>query len=139
MPDATLLAARDVALDTFGVSATFVPLSGTGPVTVRGVLRPERDEVAEFPELRGVLGAERPAWAFAIAFEDCPGRPVAGDRVTILDFGTLQLRGVKSDPHALWFLTSGFLVESEDTEPDTLEPGIYMPAGLGFSTAESLL
>lgn len=138
MADATLLAARDVALDTFGVSATFVPLSGSGPVTVHGVLRPERDEVAEFPELRGVLGAERPAWAFAIAAEECPARPVAGDRVTILDFGTLQLRGVKSDPHGLWWLTSGFLVAEED-DTDTLTPGIYMPAGLGFSTAESLL
>lgn len=139
MADATLIMAQESALILHGVSAELVPIAGSGPVTCRGVLRPERDEVAEFPELRGVLGAERPAWAFAIPQSDLAVRPVSGDRVTIEDdWGTLQLRGVRSDPHGLWWLTSGFLVVDEDEVSD-LEPGIYMPAGLGFSTAGSLL
>ena len=129
-------AVRDVALSQGGEGATYVPKSGTGAFACTAIVRPVPDEVAEFPELRGVLGAERPGWAIALSQDECMVRPVPGDRVTLDAVGTLQLRGVRSDAHGVWWLCTGFVVAAEVS---TFGPSIYMPCGLGFATAGSLL
>lgn len=136
MADAVLSVARDAALACGGASAAYVPVSGSGPLALLAIVRPLRGEVADFPELRDVLGAERPGWAMAVSQDDVAGRPRVGDRLTFDAPGTIQVRAVRSDPHGLWWLLSGFLVEDESA---ALEPGIYMPIGLGFSMAGSLL
>ena len=118
MPAAILTAARDLALARGGAAATLVPRSGSGPIDCVAILRPERDEVADFPELRHARGAERPGWAFAFSQDDVPIRPVPGDRVTFAMGATLQVRGVRSDPHALWWVCVGFVVEDEVVTTD---------------------
>ena len=137
MADSTLTLNADVALSLHGASATYVPQTGSGPVACLALMRPLRDEVAEFPALRDVRGAERPSWAVSFRQSDLPGRPKPGDRVTFAMGVTMQLREVRSDPHTLWWITSAFVVE--DTTTDLLGLSIYMPRGAGFSTAGSLL
>ena len=138
MPHPTFLAALAPALAQARVACEVTPQSGAGPYTARVVVRPQPDEVAEFPELRGILGAERPAWQLNFEVADYVGRPVAGDRVTTTVTGdTYQLRHVQTDRLGIRWLCAGFLVEDE--VPATLAPSIYMPAGCGFATAGSLL
>lgn len=125
------------ALALASVACEVTPVAGTGAFASRVVVRPEPDEVAEFPGLRGVLGAERPGWRLNLLQTEYVGRPKAGDRLTTANGSTYQLREVESDRLGLRWLCRGFPVVEEAT--DELLPQIYMPCGLGFSAAGSLL
>lgn len=127
----------ELAATLASVACEVTPTSGTGTFASRVVVRPQKDEVAAFPELRGILGAERPAWTLNFLQSDYVARPVAGDRLTIAAGLTYQLREVASDRLQLRWLCAGFLVEDDAATADLLS--IYMPCGAGFSTAGSLL
>ncbi len=126
------------ALALASVGCEVTPRAGTGAFPSRVVVRRAPDEVADFPELRGVLGTERPGVPLNFLQADYVGRPAAGDRVTMPNGETYQLRGVQSDRLQFRWLCTGFLVDT-DVGDDALTPAIYMPCGLGFATAGSLL
>ena len=137
MPDARLLATIAPALALASVGCEVTPAAGTGTFASRVVVRPEPDEVDAFPELRGARAAERPGWRLHLLQTEYVGRPKSGDRITTAAGQTYQLREVASDRQGLRWLCTGFLV-IEDADA-ALEPQIYMPVGLGFSTAGSLV
>ena len=118
MADALHLLALSLAHDFGSVAGELVPASGTGPISCSVVVRPQRDEVAQFPELRGLLGAERPGWLVNFTQADVMVRPMAGDRVTVGDT-IYQLRGVQSDVLGIRWLTTAFVVDeaTADTSP----------------------
>jgi hypothetical protein len=111
MADALHLLALSLAHDFGSVAGELIPKSGTGPISCSVVVRSQRDEVVQFPELRGLLGAERPGWMLNFTQADVMVRPVAGDRVTVGDT-IYQLRGVQSDVLGIRWLTTAFIVEA---------------------------
>lgn len=111
-----LVLSRDYS--SSGVAGELVPLAGSGAVACTAIVRPTGDEVADFPELRSLLGAERPAWHLNFDQRDVAVRPVAGDRWTDADGRTFQLRHVRADGLGLQWLCTGFLVEPEVADAD---------------------
>jgi hypothetical protein len=120
MADAIHLLALSVGHLFRGVPMELVPASGSGPVSCSVVVGPERDEVADFPGLRGVLGVERPGWQLNFDQRDLLVRPMPGDRVTG-EGVTYQLREVRSDVLGTRWFCRGFIVEPE-----------VVPVGDGF-------
>ena len=117
MPDALHLLTLSLAHDFGGVAGELVPKAGTGPISCSVVVRPQRDEVVQFPELRGLLGAERPGWMLHFQQSDVMVRPVAGDRVTV-GATIYQLRGVQSDVLGIRWMTTAFVVDAAVTVGD---------------------
>lgn len=118
MADALHLRILTLAHAFSGVAGVLVPVSGSGPITCSAIVRPEKDEVADFPELRGFLGAERPGWELNFDQRDLLVRPVAGDRWTDADGRTFQLRIVRSDVLGIRWFCTGFLVEADAVAVD---------------------
>lgn len=118
MADPIQLVALSRVLAFASVAGELVPISGSGAVDCPAVLFPTVDEVADFPDLRGLLGAERPAWHLHFDQRDLPVRPVAGDRWTDADGRTFSLKTVQADPLGMRWLCAGFLVEPEAVVSD---------------------
>jgi hypothetical protein len=137
VPDPLHLVALSLAHSFASVAGELVPLSGSGAVTCAAVLFPRVDEVADFPELRGLLGAERPAWHLHFDQRDVATRPVAGDRWTDADGRTFQLKNIQQDPLGMRWLCTGFLVvveDEDDADLDAFMPPVYFtgPTELGL-------
>lgn len=118
MADLTHLLALSLVRSFSSRTGELVPLSGSGAIACAADLCPMRDEVADFPDLRGLLGAERPAWHLHFDQRDLPVRPVAGDRWTDADGRTFSLKTVQADPLGMRWLCTGFLVEPEAVVSD---------------------
>jgi hypothetical protein len=105
----------DAGLIQGGVEAVAVPLAGTGPVTLPAIgVKPIRDQLAEFPELRPLVGAQEIGWEILVPTADYPLRFVPGDRLTLV-YGTVhEVRGCRAHPSGPAWVLETFLVEPDD-------------------------
>lgn len=118
MADSIHLAALSLAHTLSGVAMEYVPASGSGAFTCTAIVRAERDEVADFPRIFGMLGAEQPSWHLNFDARDVLVRPVAGDRVTSVYGITYELRTVRSDVLGTRWFCRAFIVEPDPIDVD---------------------
>lgn len=125
MADPVHLLALSLAHSFSGVAGELVPALGSGPVACTAILRPQVDEVAEFPELRGLLGAERPGWVLHFDQRDVATRPQPGDRWTATDGRTFQLKVIQADVLGMRWRCTAFEVSPEVATDDAFMLPLY--------------
>ncbi len=122
--------ALDAAFAAGGVEITVTPKAGSGPVACRAIGRPIRDQVADFPDLAGLLGARAVGWSWMVPTVDYPVRFVAGDRLAWIDAEGVEhvyeVTLCKAHPIAPTWQLESFEVLEDDATP-VVGDGFLLP------------